>query len=129
MKKLELKHIAPYLPYDLEFKDPETVVPGVMIAICAEMPGLLFYQNKDTIEYFNLNKIKPLLLPLSELNNNPDHVLGLGKIEWNVPTDSAAYTLTQYEYLFSNHFDVFHLIDADLALNKLEQNYENTIKS
>lgn len=67
MKKLELNHIAPYLPYDLQFKDHETVAPGVMVAIVAGMPGLLFYEDKDEIEYFDLYAVKPLLIPLTQI--------------------------------------------------------------
>lgn len=129
--KLELRHIAPYLPYELEFKDPETVIPGVMVAICAEMPGLLFYEDKDTIEYFDLSKIKPLLIPLSELTKD-DFIIGMGYrdgefvfIQYLLKAikqqlDDSSIKLSDYQYLVSNHFDVFNLIPHGLALNKID---------
>jgi len=188
MEKLELKHIAPYLPYELQFKDPETVVPGVMVAIVAGMPGLLFYEEKDEIEYFDLYAVKPLLVPLSELslekfaniiqqmtgwkeiiyakvgyywavcekvNEDDDEPLNDDRIEYinrveecdydNVismrafrpnqvidldlaygTSDEMRYfmpykvTLAWYSFLYKNHYDLHGLIDAGLALNKLE---------
>ena len=139
--KLELKHISPYIPYDLEFKDPETVVPGVMVAICAGMPGLLFYENKDEIEYFDLSRVKPLLIPLSELPKQAKStVVGIRNIDqinsksWYLIKhkggETCFYDLPEempiedvydtYEQLFAAHYDVFGLIEKGLALNKLD---------
>jgi hypothetical protein len=130
--KLELKHIVPYLPYELEFNDPETVVLGVMVAIVTGMPGLIFYEDKDTIEYYDLSAIKPLLIPMSELTKEELRAQGfhshidflthekrspigeMGEYGWK---DGAPWEMVTY--LFSKHFDVFGLIDAGLAINKL----------
>lgn len=73
MEKLELKHILPYLPYELEVKGNDTVAPGVMVSIVSGMPGLLLYEDKDNIEYYELSAIKPLLIPLSGLTQQQWH--------------------------------------------------------
>lgn len=188
---LELKHIAPYLPYDLEFKDPETVVPGVMVAIVAGMPGLLFYEDGDNIEYFDLSAVKPLLRPISDLSlaifdkmcqdafgwdesyattingyyavcrkekddddeldaqsdwvdsdyiiaaeeADHDNVISIRKINpkavfqfdiaWGCSDEMryfADFNTVEAlrQQLFKQHFDVYGLIDAGLALNKLD---------
>lgn len=142
MEKLEPKHIYPYGPYDLQFKDPETVAPGVMVAIVAGMPGLLFYEEKDEIEYFDLSRVKPLLIPLSALMNNPEEtglanqftsaLLQLGVILTEdflfknliVRLKELEVMNRMYYHVFQSlvekHYDVFFLIDAGLALNKLD---------
>lgn len=141
MDKLELRHIAPYLPYELEFKDPETVTPGVMVAIVAGMPGLLFYENKDEIYYFDLGRIKPLLLPLSELRSEKyiniffekdgfmDEVTETNNQlqdcnnfinQFKITDNDYCHPYNFFSLLFQHHFDVFGLINAGLALNKLD---------
>lgn len=145
MKKLELRHIAPYLPYELQFKDPETIAPGVMVSIVTGMVGLLLYENTDNIEYYELSDIKPLLIPLSELNNiiptinsecTPYQILQsrfnyptlrsfqynfiYGDVEVDMGSTMQVIGYSIFQQLFEWHIDAFGLIDAGLALNKQE---------
>lgn len=138
MNKLEIKHIAAYLPYELEVKANDTVAPGVMVSIVAGMPGLLLYDDKDNIEYYELSAIKPLLIPLSELKNLDNYTLiqfikkqtGLQidyelDIEVDVNKQQSIWmpipkVIEVYNILLQHHYDVFGLIDAGLALNKLD---------
>jgi hypothetical protein len=113
-----------------------------MVSITAGMPGLLFYEDRDNIEYYDLPRIKPILRPLSELDkiipeiDEFDTPLYLIKSKFNYPnlkfeynsiykdtevsvgnTDQA-FGYSVFQQLFEWHFDVFGLIPAGLALNK-----------
>jgi hypothetical protein len=102
-----------------------------MVAIVAGMPGLIFYEDKDDINYFDLHRIKPLLVPLSELKNtNAYEDISKAceqrmveeyyhlRLEKNYSPLGMPYWV--FTILVEYHFDVFGLIDAGLALNKLE---------
>ena len=63
--KLELKHIAPYLPYGLMVMRPD----GNTILPCDGILGTLIqHRVKDHIEYSSLCGCKPILRPLSDLD-------------------------------------------------------------
>ncbi|MEL4307391.1 hypothetical protein [Joostella sp. CR20] len=137
--KLELKHLAPYLPYSLkvnrydayEFFNPLDLM-GFSYGkaeICNE--GIL---SKDIA----LDKIKPILRPLSdltkeiehkgrrfipeaeienlfgsfELNHNPE-LLHFKLDSWTTWSDLHSVTSKLFEW----HFDVFNLIPNNLAIN------------
>jgi len=126
MEKLELKHLAPYLPYGLKVKD---------IAYSATF-GLsltnIILPLKDN-EYY-----KPTLRPLSDLNESEiDNIYTLFidnrhdierewieinvnmlktehfSIKWAI--DLMPYLLM--EYLYEHHYDVFGLIEKGLAID------------
>jgi hypothetical protein len=59
--------LAPYLAYELMCKAEDTITPGVLVSICTSMAGLLLYEEKDQIEYYELYDIKPCLMPLKWL--------------------------------------------------------------
>lgn len=84
--KLELNHIAPYLPYNLqlayigsdgwwkEFTNCDTTKDdynqlGYLYQLSAQYIWLLFPHEGDYFEY-HYNDIKPLLTPLSELSTD-----------------------------------------------------------
>ena len=115
--KLELKHLAGYLPYELKG----------------------FNQNKKIV-YFTLSdgrylldrNFKPVLRPLSDLtkenvvdmieysdfesvyfNSNPSDLIFIN-------TEDKIYLsdiLKNTEFLLKNHFDIYGLIDAGLAID------------
>lgn len=107
--KLELKHLAGYLPYKLQIEDYE---PKFMI----------FDLTGANIEYVIHYKTKPILRPLSDLTK---------EIEVNgekfVPYEnlSAHFEVEYYgnmlhknvEKLLEWHFDVFGLIENGLAID------------
>lgn len=141
MEKLELKHIAPYLPYGLKYQG---YYGGV--STMRDIKHIRDY-NEETDEYtpniqvdgYTIEFIKPLLRPLSDLCK---------EIDDEVPADilfpKEFYSLIDFyeehnrenqiqsfikdglnwcepysfwEYLFSKHFDVFGLIDKGLAID------------
>jgi len=113
METIKLEELAPYLPYNLMFTFGTT---GNCVIL--EMQGLAQGEINNSYHWWKIetNDIKPLLRPLSDMML-PEHILGIGKIEWNTESDNAAYTLKQYQYLYSHHFDLNKLIDRGLALS------------
>lgn len=133
-KKLELRHLAAYLPYglkicyrilDLENGDPTTGNPEdrlmncIMVMDGARLDRCLL---PETDRWYDKNSVfKPLLIPLSDMT--PE--------QWDVycDIDEQRYRGCRFNplihhtdavmFLFANHFDVFGLIDSGLALNKL----------
>lgn len=142
--KLELKHLAPYLPYSLkcnvmgELVDPydEPAIPKVF-----EIVGL----TKDYVEYFEEGRTVteecvfsdcfPLLRPISDLTKeisiNGKNVIpidgmflpcGERKILESWAKENKCWLGQQlsylpYQMLFAMSFDVFNLLDNKLAIN------------
>ena len=141
--KLELKHLAPYLPYGLKLRQ-ET------------LGNFTSDDNIIKIEKLTLNSVgmclekryrqvscKPILRPMSDLDRyglagEDDYSLltvlnkKLPK-EYNIDRDldfeienlsysnnqylSARHAFVVYDFLIENHFDVFGLIDTGLAID------------
>ena len=133
--KLELKHIAPYLPYDLRFDNGRDYEKDYLIGIRANDYNVKMPQGGDG-GYFRLEKIKPILRPLSDLTKKIDH-----NGEILVPMDILCNEFRQYDcFEFDNvnilnnpynqiqkllewHFDIYGLIENNLAIdiNTLEE--------
>lgn len=140
--KLELKHIAPYLPYGVHIKHNE----GAKLIICGAFKK---YNADDFFIYSLLNwdkdvkstDAKPILRPLSDLTKEIEHngkkFVPIEKInevdgEYQIRVedgvmwfcDSCDLELFEVmrcsalvEKLFDWHFDVFGLIDNGLAID------------
>lgn len=120
--KLELKHLAPYLPYFIDVQwlreDDNKLIK--MKLVMGDYPFLI-----------NKHKAKPILKPLHDLTRGElekqgywHHIdwltyelqtskrnNGLKGLEKHI--NDAPYEMIQY--LFSKHYDVFGLIDKGLA--------------
>ena len=140
--KLELKHLAPYLPYGLKmisinhFEGDE--IPWEKWKLCS-----LSTDNKDSQfdewwgddgDNFRLDSgFKPILRPLSDLTKPLENGKSLDKVfksefGFVLPTKQEFFNISvcewrELEYLFKHHFDVFGLIDKELAIdiNTLEK--------
>ena len=146
MDKLELKHLAPYLPYGLNYQATNQMNGESYISEIEIHDYNLHYYSQD---------FKPILRPLSDLTknvfDNTEDVLGVpmrrialsaskGKtdvfhealplefyVEWydknNVSKSINLNYQCKYadwwvmEYLFGWHFDVFGLIEKGLAIS------------
>ena len=120
--KLELKHLAGYLPYSLN-----------MQYVSAYNDSLKIRELEiNNVNYSLLNQNKPILRPLSELtkenvvdmiecsdfesvyfNSNPSDLIFIN-------TEDKIYLsdiLKNTEFLLKNHFDIYGLIDAGLAID------------
>lgn len=145
MEKLTIEEVAPYLPYGLKaISDRTKEVRNVTL--------LHFTYDTETVghnhliyEGLILDKHKPLLYPLSHLTNEMLRIemsrIGqsayidyttkerkeyIEKYSYDLWLNKLPYSIVQY--LFKNKYDVFNLIDRNLAIDvtKLETNpYEN----
>ena len=137
--KLELKHLAPYLPYGLKwvFEGDDVVHEVSGLDISAFGVQLI---SDDDFGKCTLENGKPILRPLSsmsleeidELNGLIDdsvmvvvssgnwvYIDGLNSDPWSGSPTLSLYSINKInEYLLSKHFDVFRLIDKDLAVEK-----------
>jgi len=117
MKKLELKHLAPYLLYGLKLQwiDLNEVV-----------------MSADTIQVAINQNIKPILRHLSDLpkhtDTNSDYVYFFGEINGIDGMGQAEaiargiISIRELDYgtvgcLLEHHYDVFGLIDKGLAID------------
>lgn len=114
--KLELKHLAPYLPYGLKIYCPDS-----NRKIQEIKP---FDLGVEMLNFLNSSTRKPILRPLSDLTKEID-----GKCYWLLIEEiEMRYFRTKnsqidklcvktYKNLLENHFDVFGLIGKGLAIN------------
>lgn len=96
--KLEIKHIASYLPYGLETNK------GKVYGFTTGQNDIPFVEC-DYSELYPLEEIKPLLKPLSEFDDGED----------NTPEEIQKCCWVYTQKLISEHYDVFGLIDNGLA--------------
>jgi len=141
MKKLELKHLAPYLPYNLKVFDDYYSEIRYLAALAFSDCGIVkqLHYPSQTREY---NEIKPILHPLSDLTKEIEHngekfvpiewlnenksvrlikVINTGRYEvFSENTGTTNIRFWEYciiEKLFEWHFDVFGLIKDGLAID------------
>lgn len=118
--ELEVKHLAPYLPYGLilQYVVREKVIKtGIMKSIIHNEDET--HHTKVSIEFGEAEHIwmfKAVLRPLSQLGDEKyfyhyDKQEGLMMKRKN----ETYCRLNELDNLFKNHFDVFGLIDAGLA--------------
>jgi hypothetical protein len=115
---LELKHLAPYLPYRLKGNyEVSEVVPSAKFEL----------RNKelrnDNIDFF-LSYAKPILRPLSDLTKeievNEKKFIPIEELDMDIPFTSDLLFLVTYgdvQKLLEWHFDVFELIQKGLAVD------------
>lgn len=132
--ELTIEHLAPYLPYELEVEyfDAEKGSKPICRIEMLHLPDECTIIDSLYEWDINISEIKPLLIPLSELNKQwydkikEEYVIGLTDDDfsklWKMFTvimfnkTNAPYFFIQI--LLKYHFDVFGLIDAGLAINK-----------
>lgn len=121
--KLEIKHLAPYLPY------------GLKMNYGIHCPVLCGLNNTDSIwlKYIDgytreqhIGDYKPILRPLSDLTKPITHDgetfvpklwLYHNYIGEQMGLNPATWSYRVIQKLIEWHFDVFGLIDAGLAIN------------
>ncbi len=137
MKKLELKHLSPYLPYELEililnYKSDYVGINRAEVIGHYFIGDTLYLTYKGGSTGKSQNEAKPILRPLSDLNKpiiigGKEMVLTeqfeiLGEVIHS-GYDIKFLKWYIFSYLLSIHFDVFGLIESGLAIdiNTLKQ--------
>lgn len=129
MEKLELKHIAPYLPYEVKITNGKEIIEITTLTL----HDSLIFQDE----------FKPILKPLPDLINDEKFinetnenlfcgawkfdsengclkiVTTEGYIDLIYVSDEIAYecSYSTYLYLIENHYDIFGLIPKGLAIS------------
>jgi len=120
--KLELKHLAPYLPYGLKFTTNMLQKPVTLAGFGTDTDGIdkLFIHHSVYTAWYPIENFTPLLRPLVDLKQHFENYRSM------IYSDFDYYVrcikignmeFAEYEYFFENHFDVFGLIDSGLAIN------------
>jgi hypothetical protein len=122
MGKLEIKHLAPYLPYGLK-----SIYNGRIVEI--EAVGNEYILTDESFqENIKFEHIKPILYPLSYIKNFEDIMDEFSEYSWEVFEnhffvlgrtlncfDSITYTIA--ELCFKHNLDLFGLIEKGLAID------------
>jgi len=136
MEKLKLEHLAPYLPYNLSLICTIDYTEVEMLSLSAKENLLNWYNKADQCDdWGEIDIFKPILRPLSDLDkhitiNNEtfkpiwkiqpivrttiNEKLGISSCSGWVPFEMTTTILNK---LFEWHFDVFGLIDKELAID------------
>jgi hypothetical protein len=122
---VELKHLAPYLPYQLNISCEHEILTLDGLDVNGDV------YNCDTGE-IPIECIKPILRPLSDLKENLElkenlyksHKINMYWHKWEALENKNNYKELEYlpkcifDMLVENHFDVFGLIEKGLAIDK-----------
>jgi len=129
MKKLTIKHIAPYLDYGLQFAFLDDIDGDK-----GTLTGLLMFGDTPNVQLkfrgstglFDYEDVKPILRPLSDLYNDNIEGFSLSNMIthgfhnefWYVENFDVNYLhYLDFVDLISYHFDVFGLIEKGLAID------------
>ena len=117
--KLELKHLAPYLPYGLKVSKIHVMHSHTGIG---SIDHVLHSVNKGKSQY------KPILRPLSDITKFEDIMDEFSENSWEIFEnaffvfgrslncfDTINYTIA--ELCFKYHLDIFGLIEQGLAID------------
>lgn len=125
MGKLELKHLAPYLPYNTRVISVRGTI--FLLDTYSNMKGTGI-ESRDIQSVFN-EQMKPVLRPLSDLTkeilHNGEKFVPLQYLQINIDwynleqwkSDHKLMNVEEYNNLLSWHFDVFGLIEQGLAID------------
>lgn len=122
MEKLELKHLAPYLPYGVKVRSRQETTYILNIFSNMRGEGL---ESRDIYSCLD-NQYKPILRPLSDLTKEIEHngdrfvpskALSCWDLDGISLIDIPHIPVNLYELFLKWHFDVFGLIDKGLAID------------
>jgi len=116
--KLELKHLAPYLPYGLKIANIGT---NIIREFTYELQTPSDIKRKVSIQLLlSTNHInKPILRPLSDLMEEIEGKEALIYIIGSNTISQGVKNLPYYKIviLLKNHYDIFGLIEKGLAID------------
>ncbi len=116
--KLELKHLAPYLPYGLKVmvEGKEYIMKSCFLTGSGHLAVVT--TNKVWKEGFPQRHVidtKPILRPLSDLTKEEEKELLA--IQQNPENEIYGENFGAMQWFLSKHFDVFGLIEEGLAID------------
>jgi len=126
--KLELKHVAPYLPYELRAKFPETNRKGCRSYVTGIIGAI--YSNCTIVCHETVNaspdKFKPMLIPLEyfedinspsfqQINCDLTHQIEINEFA-NKQRNYTSLSVGALELCLKYHIDIFNLIPNNLAV-------------
>jgi hypothetical protein len=124
--KLEIKHLAPYLPFRLtgiaSFLEDTQFVVDTLNSRTLRIVGETKFGNNVPVGCF-VKEFKPFLRPMEDIKYYVDflntYYVDFDKIEGClVKRKNENFTrLNELDFLFKNHFDVFGLIEKGLAVD------------
>ena len=130
MEKLELKHLVPYLPYDMTLKVVNKQEDRFGLAVV--LKGVTKNYNDQFVIYTNHStfydwELKPRLRKLTDYDNVNSEAMNSLNIDLGdmlaieeLARKQKGYRNCPYgvmEILFRNHIDVFGLIEKGLAVS------------
>ena len=119
--KLELRHLAPYLPYSVKIEHP-TIMNGKRKI--SELYSIKeFHIEIQHRMYVEISQCKLILKPISDLSllvveefeKYDGKRNGVDEIIENIELKSLPYECI--EFMFKNHYDFFRLIEKGLAID------------
>jgi hypothetical protein len=114
--KLELKHLACYLPYGLKMSDSKGSIFYLSTTSNMLGEGIEGRDIHTCFQYY-----KPILRPIEDLYNEETDcgikIVHYFNFRTSVKLDCRNFPYHVMEQLFKNHFDVFGLIDKGLAIS------------
>ena len=127
--KLELKHLAPYLPYALKIQG---ITHGEIaeLSCCTETSVNITTRSFQYGMWADIFDIKPILRPLKgiyeveEIMNefSEHHLENFANSFFIVGLECTSrfdnLSVTQYDCILKHHFDIFGLIELGLATDK-----------
>ena len=117
--KLELKHLAPYLPHGLKVVFESKGGRVLEILGLRKSNNSIFFSTENETLY--INTFKPILFPLSEYYSEENRYGGyISFRDFKYEVINKRISLKVYEDLLKNKFDVFGLIDEGLAIPATE---------
>lgn len=130
MEKLELKHLAPYLPYGLKFYDLLNEITHNVVGIIEDEIYAKEVNGDCYSWYYKESDELPILRPLSDLTKeiefNGEKFVFMSKIKESqhhlffredIKNPILSIQYSEMQKLLSWHFDVFGLIEKGLAIN------------
>ena len=119
--KLEIKHLAGYLPYGLKI-----LGNGNIHEIIGFKDETYFIKGGNVYAYGDIQDCKPILRPLSDLTKEievngekfvPENLIDGTDLRWLLVNDIDEIKLYTYNLLLYWHFDIYGLIEAGLAID------------
>ena len=129
MEKLELKHLAPYLPYGLKYWSKEHKAESILDCYKPESFDNIMKTISMEAILRHPDIYKPILRPLSDLTKEievngikftPQRTWGISQGQLKTTLfykDCGEMYFRHIKLLFEFHFDVFGLIEKGLAID------------